>query len=63
MAKWKPVELLEGIEEVWVRFYCEELDKEVCIEVCSVEDLIYSKIGDEDDVQARIQEELDELDD
>ena len=63
MTEWKPVELLEGMEEVWVRFYCKELDKEVTIEVCSVEDLIYSQIGDQDAVRARIQEAIDELDD
>ena len=59
---WKPVALMEGIEEVWVTFYCAELDKEVSIEVCSVEDLIYDKIGDQDDVRQRIQEAMDEMD-
>ncbi len=53
---------MEGIEEVWVTFYCAELDKEVSIEVCSVEDLIYDKIGDQDDVRQRIQEAMDEMD-
>lgn len=57
---WKPTALLEGQEEVWVTFYNEDLDKEVTIEVCSVEDLIYQHIGDQDEVNARIQEELDE---
>tara|TARA_B100001175_G_C19428012_1_gene599666 strand:+ start:327 stop:527 length:201 start_codon:yes stop_codon:yes gene_type:complete len=58
---WKPVALMEGIEEVWVTFHCAQLDKEVSIEVCSVEDLIFEKIGDQDDVRQRIQEAIEEM--
>ena len=57
---WKPTALLEGQEEVWVTFYNEELDKEVTIEVCSVEDLIYNLIGDQDEVNIRIRREIEE---
>ena len=52
---------MEGIEEVWVTFHCAQLDKEVSIEVCSVEDLIFEKIGDQDDVRQRIQEAIEEM--
>tara|TARA_Y100000592_G_C5230593_1_gene203677 strand:- start:242 stop:442 length:201 start_codon:yes stop_codon:yes gene_type:complete len=54
---WKPTNVLEGWEEVWVTFHSEELDKDVTIEVCSVEDLIYRIIGDSSEVAARIAEE------
>ena len=57
---WKPTALLEGEKEVWVTFYCEERDKEVTIEICSVEDLIWDKIGDQQDVNRIGQEALDE---
>lgn len=56
--KWKPILLLEGVEEVWVTFHNEALDRECTIEICSVEDLIYDKIGDSDDVAQRIEEEI-----
>ena len=58
---WKPVALMEGIEEVWVTFYCAQLDKEISIEVCSVEDLIYKHIGDQDDLLNRIQEAIEDM--
>ena len=54
---WKPTNVLEGWKEVWVTFQSEELDKEVTIEVCSVEDLIYRLIGDDSAVAERIAEE------
>ena len=54
---WKPTNVLEGWEEVWVTFHSEELDKDVTIEVCSVEDLIYRIIGDSSAVAERIAEE------
>lgn len=57
---WKPTALLEGDDEVWVTFYCDERDKEVSIEICSVEDLIWDKIGDQDDVIRVIKEALKE---
>ena len=52
---------MEGWEEVWVTFQCKKCDIEVSLEICSVEDLIYDKIGDKDEVKQRIQEELDEI--
>lgn len=54
---WKAVALLEGWEEVWVRFRSEELDREVCVEICSVEDLIHHFIGDDDDISQKIVED------
>ena len=54
---WKPTNVLEGWEEVWVTFHNEELNKDVTIEVCSVEDLIYRFIGDDSAVAERIAEE------
>ena len=53
---WKATQLLEGMEEVWVTFTNEEYNKEVTIEVCSVEDLVSHFIGDEEEVaqQARM---------
>ena len=54
---WKPTNVLEGWKEVWVTFRSEELDKEVTIEVCSVQDLIYRLIGDDSAVAERIAEE------
>ena len=57
---WKPTALLEGQEEVWVTFYNEDLDKEVTIEVCSVEDLIYNHIGDQGEVNIRLRREIEE---
>lgn len=47
---WKATQLLEGMEEVWVKFYNEEKDQEVTIEVCSVEDLVSHFIGDQDEI-------------
>ena len=53
---WKATQLLEGMEEVWVTFTNEEYNKEVTIEVCSVEDLVRHFIGDQDEIaqQARM---------
>lgn len=53
---WKATHLLEGMEEVWVTFTNEEYNKEVTIEVCSVEDLVRHFIGDQDEIaqQARM---------
>ena len=53
--------MMEGEEEVWVTFHCAELDKQVSIEVCSVEDLILKEIGDQDDVRQRIQEAIEDM--
>ena len=57
---WKPISLEEGQEEVWVTFHNEELEKDVTIEICSVDDLIYEFIGDEDSVKEKIEEALAE---
>tara|TARA_R100001510_G_C7651314_1_gene208969 strand:- start:2018 stop:2218 length:201 start_codon:yes stop_codon:yes gene_type:complete len=57
VTDWTPTNVLEGWEEVWVTFHSEELNKDVTIEVCSVEDLIYRLIGDSSEVAARIAEE------
>tara|TARA_B100001094_G_C18068543_1_gene738749 strand:- start:773 stop:952 length:180 start_codon:yes stop_codon:yes gene_type:complete len=57
VTDWTPTNVLEGWEEVWVTFHSEELNKDVTIEVCSVEDLIYRIIGDSSEVAARIAEE------
>ena len=53
LIMWKATHLLEGMEEVWVTFTNEENDKEVTIEVCSVEDLVRQFIGDQDDIAER----------
>ena len=52
---WKPVAVMEGMEEVWVTFYSEELDQEKSIQICSVDDLIWRFVGD--DVSELIEEE------
>ena len=57
-GEWKPIRLVEGVEEVWITFYSEKLDREYTMEICSVEDLIYDKIGDKDAVKQRIEEEI-----
>lgn len=51
---WKPVAVMEGMSEVWVTFYSEELDEEKSVEICSVEDLIWRFVGD--DVSELIEE-------
>ena len=57
VTDWKPTNVLEGWEEVWVTFHSEELNKDVTIEVCSVEDLIYRFIGDASQIAEQINEE------
>ena len=52
---WKPVAVMEGMEEVWVTFYSEELDQEKSVQICSVDDLIWRFVGD--DVSELIEEE------
>jgi hypothetical protein len=52
--------LLEGFEEVWIEFTCEDCGIEVGIEVCSLDELIYQKIGDASELAAKLQEEIDE---
>tara|TARA_Y100001938_G_C8065746_1_gene420087 strand:- start:1402 stop:1578 length:177 start_codon:yes stop_codon:yes gene_type:complete len=52
---WKPVAVMEGMQEVWVTFYSEELDQEKSIQICSVDDLIWRFVGD--DVSELIEEE------
>lgn len=47
--------VMEGMEEVWVTFYSEELDQEKSIQICSVDDLIWRFVGD--DVSELIEEE------
>lgn len=59
VTDWTPTNVLEGWEEVWVTFQSEELDKEMTIEVCSVEDLIYRFIGDDSAVAERIAEQIE----
>ena len=50
--------LLEGYEEVWIEFTCEDCGVEVGIEVCTLDDLIYDKIGDASELASQLQEEL-----
>ena len=52
---WKPVAVMEGMQEGWVTFYSEELDQEKSIQICSVDDLIWRFVGD--DVSELIEEE------
>jgi len=54
--------LLEGYEEVWVEFTCEYCGKEVGIELCSLDDLLYDKIGTQIDIEQRIADEIGEHD-
>tara|TARA_Y100000004_G_scaffold156708_1_gene181961 strand:+ start:45 stop:227 length:183 start_codon:yes stop_codon:yes gene_type:complete len=54
---WKPVGVMEGMREVWVTFYSEELDEEKSIEICSVDDLIWRFVGDESGIAELIEEE------
>ena len=54
--------MLEGYEEVWVEFTCEYCGKEVGIELCSLDDLLYDKIGTEIDIEQRIADEIGEHD-
>lgn len=54
--------LLEGFEEVWVEFTCLRCDKEVGIELCSLDDLLYDKIGTQIDIEQRIADEIGEHD-
>ena len=48
---------MEGMREVWVTFYSEELDEEKSVEICSVDDLIWRFVGDESGIAELIEEE------
>ena len=54
--------MLEGFEEVWVEFTCEYCGKEVGVELCSLDELLYDKIGMEDEIEQRIADEIGEHD-
>ena len=53
---------MEGYEEVWVEFTCLRCGKEVGIELCSLDDLLYDKIGTQIDIEQRIADEIGEHD-
>ena len=55
--------LMEGYEEVWVEFTCLRCGKEVGVELCSLDDLLYDKIGTQIDIEQRIADEIGEQDD
>lgn len=54
--------LLEGFEEVWVEFTCLRCDKEVGVELCSLDDLLYDQIGTQIDIEQRLADEIGEHD-
>lgn len=58
---WKPTQLLEGMEEVWITFTNEETNEEVTVEVASVDDVVYQFIGGEDEVRNKVNEAKEEM--
>lgn len=54
--------LLEGFEEVWVEFTCLRCDKEVGVELCSLDDLLYDQIGTQIEIEQRLADEIGEHD-